>query len=172
MKTYALILTTLLGSACATTQPPLPTVAQVDLERFMGDWYVIAHIPTFIEKDAFNAIESYARNADGSIATTFRFRAGAFDGPEKLYQPTGYVRPETGNAVWGMQFIWPFKAEYLINRLNDDYSLVVIGRTARDYAWVMARTPRPPEVEVEAALAWLGEHGYELGQIRRVPHGP
>ena len=30
----------------------LNTVDYVDLERFMGDWYVIANIPTFIEKGA------------------------------------------------------------------------------------------------------------------------
>lgn len=37
---------------------PLATVPAVDLNRFMGDWYVIACIPTFIEKGAHNAIES------------------------------------------------------------------------------------------------------------------
>lgn len=26
---------------------PMPAVDYVDLERFMGDWYVIANIPTF-----------------------------------------------------------------------------------------------------------------------------
>ena len=31
---------------------PIHTVEYVDLGRFMGDWYVIANIPTFIEKDA------------------------------------------------------------------------------------------------------------------------
>ena len=34
----------------------LKTVDYVDLERFMGDWYVIANIPTFIEKGAVNAV--------------------------------------------------------------------------------------------------------------------
>ena len=54
-------------SACAGTPPkPITTVAKVDLKRFMGDWYVIANIPTFIEKGAHNAIESYAMNPDGS----------------------------------------------------------------------------------------------------------
>jgi|GEM_PF-4092564 len=33
-------------AACAN-QPPMETVEHVDLERYMGDWYVIAHIPTF-----------------------------------------------------------------------------------------------------------------------------
>ena len=37
----------------------LKTVDFVDLKRFMGDWYVIANIPTFIEKGAVNACLLY-----------------------------------------------------------------------------------------------------------------
>ena len=51
----------------------MKTVDYVDIERFMGDWYVIANIPTFIEKEATNAIESYRLDKDGNIATTFTF---------------------------------------------------------------------------------------------------
>ena len=58
-------------AGCQTvTQPPIETVGKVDLPRFMGDWYVIANIPTFIEKGAHNAIESYKLADDGSIETT------------------------------------------------------------------------------------------------------
>ena len=49
----------------------LKTVDDVNISEFMGSWYVIAHIPTFIEKEAYNAIESYKLNNDGTIATTF-----------------------------------------------------------------------------------------------------
>ena len=49
----------------------MPVVDYVDLERFMGDWYVIATIPTFLEKDAYNPVETYKRDDDGTIATTF-----------------------------------------------------------------------------------------------------
>ncbi|MDH3935419.1 MAG: lipocalin family protein, partial [Gammaproteobacteria bacterium] len=44
----------------------MQSVEYVDINRFMGDWYVIANIPTFVETGAHNAIESYALNADGS----------------------------------------------------------------------------------------------------------
>src|SRR5688500_15114842 len=47
--------TLLAGCQTAPTMPPLRTVPQVDLQRFMGDWYVVAHIPTVAEKAAFNA---------------------------------------------------------------------------------------------------------------------
>ena len=58
---------------------PIHTVEKVDLNRFMGDWYVIANIPTFIEKDAYNAIETYRLEDDGTVATTFRFNTGSMD---------------------------------------------------------------------------------------------
>ena len=43
------------------SQGPMPVVDYVDLDRFMGDWYVIATIPTFLEKDAFNPVETYQK---------------------------------------------------------------------------------------------------------------
>ena len=76
----------------------------------MGDWYVIANIPTFVEDDTHNAVESYQLLPENKVATTFRFRAGAFDGPLKVYHPTGFVS-DNNDAVWGMQFVWPIKAE-------------------------------------------------------------
>ena len=167
----SLILSTilLLLSACASTKPALPLVTKVDLQKFMGDWYVIAHIPTFIERDAHNAIESYRLEPDGSIATTFTFRAGGFDGPFKRYQPTGYVLDTQTNAVWGMQFIWPIKADYRITYLNDDYSQTIISREKRDYVWIMARTPLIPEAAYQALLSILREQGYDLKKVRKVP---
>jgi len=47
----------LMFAACSTT-PDIPVAERVDLERFMGDWYVIANIPTSAEKGAHNAVES------------------------------------------------------------------------------------------------------------------
>lgn len=147
----------------------METVSSVDLPRFMGDWYVIANIPTFVEKGAHNAVESYALNADGSVATTFRFRKDAFDGPEKVYHPTGFVIPGTGNARWGMQFIWPFKGDFRIIWLEPDYSLTVIGRQKRDYVWVMAREPTIPEAKLAEIRAFLADVGYDVSKLEMVP---
>ncbi len=163
---FAIILALVAG--CQTPQP-IPTVASVDIERFMGDWYVIASIPTSFEKGAYNALESYRLDADGTVATRFTFNKGGFDGPPKEYNPRGFVREGTGNAVWGMQFIWPFKAEYRIIYLTEDYSQTVIGRTKRDYVWVMARTPSIPESDYAKILELLARVGYDVGQLRNVP---
>jgi apolipoprotein D and lipocalin family protein len=156
-------------TACQSMpEVPIDTVEQLDLKRFMGDWYVIANIPTFIERDAHNAVESYELKPDRKVATTFRFRDGGFDGPEKVYRPTGFVRDES-NAIWGMQFLWPIKAEYLVLYIDENYQRTVIGRSKRDYIWLMARKPVLSEREYEEMLQVAAGAGYDLSQIQKVP---
>ena len=73
-KNYLLIAILFLSlSACTTQKNELRTVEFLDIEKFMGDWYVIANIPTILEKDIFNAIEKYSLNSDGTISTEFSF---------------------------------------------------------------------------------------------------
>jgi len=151
------------------TMDPIHTVSSVDLNRFMGDWYVIANIPTYIEKDAYNAVESYRLAENGTIDTTFEFNKGGFDGPLKTYNPRGYIKDEESNAVWGMQFIWPFKAEYRIIFLNEDYTITVIGRTRRDYVWIMARQPEITDEEYGLILNFLQNEGYDISKVKKVP---
>ena len=157
-------------SACAsTTMKPITTVTYVDLKRFMGDWYVIASIPTFFEKGAYNAVESYRLDSDGTVATTFTYRADAFDGKVRRYTPRGFVMNRTSNAVWGMQFIWPIKSDYRIAYLAPDYAQTVIARNKRDYVWIMARTPQIAETDYQRLLQFVGDQGYDVNLVQRVP---
>ncbi len=148
----------------------VPVVDHVDIDKFMGDWYVIAHIPTFIEKIAYNAVETYALNADGTIATTFTFNKGGFDGPQKIYRPKGFVVPNTGNAEWGMQFIWPIKAQYKISYLDSSYTNTIIARDALDYVWLMSRDKNLSEAEIIRFTELIKSMGYNVDNLRRVPH--
>ena len=147
----------------------MKTVEYVDLERFMGSWYVIANIPTFLEKGAHNAIETYELDDDGSIKTTFTFRKDGFDGEEKELNPRGFVTDEKSNALWGMRFIWPIKADYRIVYLDDDYSQTIVGRQKRDFVWIMARTPTISDADFDSLMKRCESLGYDLSKIERVP---
>ena len=166
-----LLLSLLLISSCRSVSnlPTIGTVASVDLTRFAGDWFVIANIPTFIETQAFNAIESYSEPVGNKISTTFSFNKGGFDGKKKVYHPTAFIREGSGNAVWGMQFVWPIKAEYRIIYLEPDYQFTIVGRSKRDYVWLMAREPIIAESDYNRLLKIIAEEGYDLSKIRRVP---
>lgn len=147
----------------------MQTVSYVDLDRFMGDWYVIANIPTFLEKGAHNAVERYDLNPDGTIATTFTFRDGGFDGKQKQYNPKGFVKDNSTNALWGMRFVWPIKADYRIVYLNADYSVTVVARQKRDFVWIMARTPTISDREYSDLIDFVESLGYDRDKIQRVP---
>ena len=167
-KLYSLVISFFILVGCSS-HPPIRTEKNVDIKRFMGDWYVIANIPTFIEEGAHNAIESYKLNDDGSIATTFTFFQDAFDGEKKIYQPTGYITDKDSRAVWGMQFIWPFKSDYRIIYIDKDYALTIIGRVKRDYVWIMARNPSLPDSEYKKLVEIIKQEGYDVSKLRKVP---
>jgi len=170
LKVILLITVSHFLSACAGNKMnEIPLVTRVDLPKFMGDWYVIAAIPTPIETQSYNAIENYKLNSDGTIATTFTFNKGALDGPSKKYEPKGFVVPNTGNALWGMQFIWPIKAEYRIIYIDPQYQHTIIARNARDYVWIMARTPLISDLEYTKMVNLIAGYGYDVSKLRKVP---
>jgi len=166
---FSVMVVSMFAAGCAHTPPTIQPVANVDLQRFMGDWYVIANIPSYPEREAYNAVESYELKDDGRIMTTFRYRKGNFDAPVKTMHPVGRVVPGSNNAVWDMQIVWPVQAEYVIVALDDNYTQTIIGRSKRDYAWVMARTPVISDSDYAAALAKLKSLGYKLDGLRKVP---
>jgi apolipoprotein D and lipocalin family protein len=156
-------------TACAAKGPEMQTVDYVDIDRFMGSWYVIANIPTFLEKGAHNAVETYTMNDDGTIATKFIYRKDSFDGKLKEYSPTGFILDTESNALWGMRFVWPIKADYRIVYLDDDYTRVVIARQKRDYVWIMARTPTINDIYYDDLVSYVESIGYDTALLQRVP---
>ena len=171
-RVLVLLIVGILSSACTTTaRQPIAAHAQLDLPRFMGDWYVIANIPTRLERSAHNAVETYRLDGDGTVATTFTFRDGAADGPQRRYTPRGFVRPNTGNAVWGVRFFWffPVRWEYVVAYVDETYTQTIIARSARDYVWIMARTAEIPAAEYAALVERVRQMGYDTSRLNRVP---
>ena len=168
----SLALVALPGCGVSPQKVTVPVVEKVDLPRFMGPWYVIGVIPTVIEKDIYNAIETYELAPDGTIKTTFTLNKGGFDGERKVYTPRGFVVPGTNNAIWGMQFIWPIKAEFVISHLDADYTETIIARSARDYVWIMARTPTIDDARYAALVKRVADMGYDTSKLVKVPQTP
>ena len=156
-------------AALANDMGPIKPVAHVDLPRFMGTWYVIASIPSFIEKKAYNGVEAYQLQPNGTVETSFRYRKNSFNDPVKTIHSTGYVTPGSGNAVWGIQLIWPLKEQYLVAYLNDNYSETIVARDKRDYVWIMARTPTITQADYDVLVGRVKQLGYQISDIRRMP---
>lgn len=174
MRTALHLLSALLPlvlASCATrsSQPSLATVPHVDLARFMGDWYVIGTIPWFVEKDNVGTMDIYSPRKDGKIDIRYVFHKKSLDAPRREMKAVATVVDTESNARWAVQFLWPFKAPFLVIDLAPDYSRTTIGYPDRSLIWIMARTPQLQEEEYQEALAAAARQGYDTSKIIRVP---
>ena len=165
IKTLIVISTLLVASCTHQPREPMQTVSYVDINKFMGDWHVLANIPTFPERGAINPIERYTLNEDGTVDTSFSF-INPRNGAERELKATGYIQPDSNNAVWGMQFIWTIKADYRVVYLDPDYQTTIIGRKKRDYLWIMSRDPDLPREHLELLIEMAVQLGYDRGLIQ------
>ncbi len=153
----------------AMAEKPIEPVSHVNLSRYMGRWYVIASIPTRFGRDGYDQVETYRREPNGDIHTSFRFHEGGFDGPPKTIHSTATVDRGTGDAEWEVHLFWVLREQYIVGWLARDYSRVIVARDARDYVWLMARTPHIPASAYRRMVARVRAMGYDVDKLRKVP---
>ncbi len=168
LTVMVLLISAILLSGCSSSLPQLETVDEVNLDRFMGDWYVIAFIPIFAEKHATNAIEHYDLREDGDVDITYTFFNKSPDGRRKEFRARGFIPEDGTGAEWRVQFFWPLRFHFLVIDLAEDYSHTVIGVPNRRYLWIMAREPGIDENTYSGILDRLEQQHYDISQVKRV----
>ncbi|GAB5559606.1 MAG: hypothetical protein SynsKO_12530 [Synoicihabitans sp.] len=152
--------------------PAMPIAPFVDLERFMGKWYVHGFTPTALDREAYNPTETYALGEDGKILTTYEFNAGGFEGKKKTYRPVATVFDRQSQAEWRMRFFGIINAPYLILYVSEDYRYTVIGHPDRDMAWIMSRSPKIEDARYQSLLRELKNRDFDLSDFKRGEHRP
>jgi apolipoprotein D and lipocalin family protein len=167
------LLVLLIASGCTSMKEPLRPVPHVDLPRYMGDWYVIANIPYFAEKNCVDSIESYALRGDGDIDNWFTCRDKSFDAPMKRKaNALAVVDDKASNAVWHVKFFKVISVKYVILDLDPNYQWVAVGHPSRNYGWVMSRSKTMDDATYEGVLKSLAGQGYDVSRFRKVPQQP
>lgn len=148
---------------------PLRTVPHVDLDRYLGRWYVIANIPYFLEKGKVASYDTYTRRPDGKLDNLFTFRKGSFDAPEQTWHGVAWVTNPTTNSEWKVRFLWPLTSTYLVLELDPEYRWAVVGTPGRDLLWILARDRQLAPADYEHILGLIEAQGYDRAQIVPVP---
>lgn len=145
------------------------TVEDVDLARYMGLWYAVAHIPTTFEaKCAQGTTAYYALLPNGAVEVTNT----CYDRDGKMSRVIGRAwvpdPAETGKLkvsfvrVLGLSL---FPADYWIFDLAPDYSFAVVGNPSGSFGWILSRTPTLPESVLAEIYARLEKDGYARGDF-------
>ena len=146
-------------------------VPKVDLPKYMGRWYVLAHSPNRIENNAYNSVEHYALRDDGDVDITFTYRDGGFDGDEEVITQHGYVIDRDSNAEWRVSPFWPIKLPFLVIGLEaEEYRYTVIAGPNRGWLWIMARETQISAADWQDIESLVREQGFDYDGLRRVPH--
>ena len=162
-----------LAAGCSSTpddRKPVATVAQVDLQRYLGRWYEIANFPMFFQRKCIgDTTADYALRDDGSVSVSNRCRTDSgfiqADGKAK-------VADDSGNAKLRVSFFWPFHGDYWIIGLDPSYRWAVVGDPSRRYLWVLSRTPTLDKGDLDAALETARAQGYDLAPLRFTTQAP
>lgn len=157
-------------SSIEEKQTPLITVDQVDLERYAGQWYVIANVPYFFEKGNVATRVIYRPREDGRFDDEYYYKKN-FESAEKSTKGVAWVIDDN-NTHWRSRFIWPFTFDFHVIGVDENYQTLVLGHSSRKYGWIMARTPHMPDTDYANWLSKLEENGYQKEQFFKVPQKP
>lgn len=149
----------------------LTLAPNVNLDRYMGRWYVIGFIPYAFENGRVGAYYDYKK--DGSdIDFLYKSRRHDFDHDLETRKGQAYVLKNTHNAKWRVTFTWPIYNSYLILYVDPAYKVALVGYPGRSLGWVLSRSPQMDDATYQSLLARFAAHGYDISQFRRVPQTP
>ncbi|MGG5819869.1 lipocalin family protein [Falsiroseomonas sp. HW251] len=171
------LLALLLLAGCAApdqrARPALQTVPAVDLSRYAGTWYEIAHFPNSFQdgrgRRCTATTASYALLPDGQVAVTNRCLDAADGGREIVATATAYAVEGSGNARLRVTFFWPFYGDYWVIGLDPEYRWAVVGAPERNYLWILSRTPALPAGDYAAAVGAAAAQGFDVGRLQPTP---
>jgi len=165
-------LTVLLGLGGCVSQnskAPLTTVPYVDLERYSGEWRIIANIPYFAENGCVDSSDTYLLREDGLIDNIFSYRKPSFDSPVRKMKALARVVNSETNAEWKVTFFGILSFPYYIVDLDPEYKWAAIAHPSRRYGWILARSRSLPDATYLAILRRLEKSGYRSEQFVKVP---
>jgi dehydrogenase/reductase SDR family member 12 len=160
----------------------------IDIHRFMGQWIVQGHIPTYFDQNTVNNIENYSWDEEKQvIRISFVYsnpEVGndgiTIPGPPKIIEQKGKImNPE--NTEWALSikfvFYWSVSTRYLIIAFNEEdpsateYQSCLVGVPDRSGLWFMTRGKESVSEEVYQVYRNKAESlGYDVSKMVRVPY--
>ena len=168
------LLLCLLLALPALAAPPLTTVRELDVSRYLGTWHQIALIPNWFQKRCISDTSAhYALRSDGRIDVLNRCREADGD----FAQASGVARrnPDYDDPAilevrfapaWlsFVPFVW---GDYWVIALADDYRAALVGAPNRKYLWILARETTLDEAEYQRLVAIAKAQGFDVSTLKK-----
>lgn len=152
-------------------------VDRFDLDRYLGKWYEIARMPNSFQRGCVAATAIYTKLEAGGIRVENECREGGLNGERRRIEGRAWAAGEgTEAAKLKVQFFWPFRGDYWIIELDEEYRWAVVGHPTRRYLWILSRTPAIAPQLYERIIAKIERQGYDPDDVQPTSqpatHGP
>jgi apolipoprotein D and lipocalin family protein len=145
-------------------------VPSVDLARYMGKWYEIAHLPAWFQRGcASDSTGNYTLRPDGKITVLNECRKA--NGGMRLARGIGRLASDKGpNTKLEICFFWPFYGDYWIIDLDPEYRWAVVGDPDREYMWILSRETKLDPALYAQIVGRARNQGYEVDSLIVTKH--
>jgi dehydrogenase/reductase SDR family protein 12 len=163
------------AEAAARKKPLTESSTPIEIEKFMGRWFVLASQGTYFEQDMMNCIEDYSWNAkEERIEVVFSMQKDT-GSPSTVLQQRAAITNKDTNTRWAITpklggLFLPLSFTYLVAECAEDYSTTIITVPDRSYVWIMARTPTVEPAVLAGLLDKAARLGYDPSKIAIVAH--
>jgi apolipoprotein D and lipocalin family protein len=140
----------------------LEVVPHVELEKYLGKWYEIAHLPAKFQEDCNETTATYSLLDDGSISV---LNQSIKNGKMKQAKGKAKVVDKNSNAKLKVTFFWPFYGDYWIIKLGNNYDYAVVGTPNRKYLWILNRTPQMDDKLYSQLIEYAKSKGFDVDNL-------
>ena len=145
----------------------LEVVPNVELEKYLGKWYEIAHLPARFQKGCTDTTATYTLSEDGNISV---LNECIKNGKVKQAKGKAKVVDKNSGAKLKVTFFWPFYGDYWIIDLGKDYDYAVVGTPNRKYLWILNRTPKMDNKLFSQLLESVKSKGFDVNNLIITSH--
>ena len=160
---------TLLGIATRDASSENGPVERLDLPRYAGNWYVIAHVPSRAERRGVDSVTAtYLLNADGTVAVrnAYRNAKGLFVEANAIARTTtipGALKQRFAPRwlSW-LPSVW---SDYWVIDLDPSYQWAMVGSPTRKTLSVRSRHPTMKRALYERLIRAAARRGYRVADL-------
>lgn len=145
----------------------LQVVPHVELNRYLGKWYEIAHLPTRFQRNCTDTTATYSLSPDGNISVLNECRR---NGKVKRAKGKAKVVDQNTGAKLKVTFFWPFYGDYWIIDLGNDYEYAVVGTPNRKNLWILSRTPQMDDQLFSQIIESVKSQGFNVDNLIKTRH--
>jgi apolipoprotein D and lipocalin family protein len=177
MKILILLMTMIpFHVSCAGSRIALPTVENVDVQKYLGKWYEVSSFPQSFQKGCTATNAEYSMREDGGLKVVNTCHLDSPDGKLKKATGRAWIKDKKSNAKLKVQFFLsrfkiPFlSGNYWILDLDENYESVLVGDPTRKYLWILSRDPKLDQVRYDELVAKAEELKFDTRKLVKTIH--